>query len=338
MLGDALTAKVLAASANILDRNSLIKLIESESVNDFLSILKSTPSYAFLAPNIGGGVSEIESHLAHYPYAELERFFDYVGFPARSFVELLLEGEVVEVLKNILRLKHGSADASADFSFLRQTNFDVKKLMEETKSVQEVVQFAQGTPYHQPLVNSMQNFESTNEIFHLETNLDYDYSFRLREKMGCLSGADRDVASRFLGVEDDLYNVVWLYRGKFLCKLTDDEVSTFVIPYGYFLNKNSLQECSAADNVKDFERRIAQFGLDDLFGADGLLLSMSLKCRRKRRTEAAFLKKSPLGFLLWYWVCLRYETDLLINILEFIDASIAPDKRSELVKELLEWQ
>ena len=74
-------------------------------------------------------------------------------------------------------------------------------------------------------------------MFRIETELDFVYFTAIRREIKHLDKENSEVVLSIIGLEADLLNLGWIYRGKTFYKIPPEELFNYTIYNGYKLSK-----------------------------------------------------------------------------------------------------
>lgn len=332
MLSFALASKVEAAASNLSSQDEWYKYCDTSSVEEVINLISQKPIFQNLKRT--ATVNELELSIKNIQYVELERFLPFVNYPAKTFLNTIMLRREMESIKEMIRYKHAGLTEKPVLT--TSSNLNLQKIYDDSSSVVDIISALKDTIYFINLQSAIPNYENTKSCYFFETALDYTYWNFFRERMSVLYGDDKKVASYYVGVEEDLHNLAWIYRSKFLYTLAPEEITSYILPNGYNISKEKLQDFVNIENKKDFINLAAEHGYSELFKTEEISSFLFLLSSiRERRTKSNDLKKSGLGYLLWYLVQMQTEMNMLTMILESIDMNIDLEKRKSVIKEVL---
>jgi ATP synthase A1 C subunit len=194
----------------------------------------------------------------------------------------------------------------------------------EADTVEEALLLLSGTPYLQPAMSALDDYNEKKNLFPIETAMEIDYYRRLEKKVQKLSGRDRKIAAKLIGLEIDQKNIEWLVRLKFYYDIPVADLLDYNIPGGASLGRQQLMKIFQADSVEElltaaFDHYLGQAAM--LFSKvpqAGKLYVMEIilwdyLVREARRTLGGF--PFTIGTVLSYLILKRAEIRNLITIL-----------------------
>ncbi len=252
-----INAKLRARISKILPDDMFGQLAKAPSLDEALAILRDTP-FARL--------EEMYSRTGDLKQAELELLKDEIELyknvkqhlhkNSLELVEALLSQFEIENLKNAIRiyfdrrLRKYSTDASAHYILYDRIIHDIPiDIIINAENFDEIAGVCEGTPYCQIIKKYSHTVESEGSVFRMEIAFDHYYYENLLSAINRLDRKDRDVALRLVGVEIDLQNINWIIRFKKFYDLPAEAVMAAIIPEGFNLSRNVINELYSAQNV-----------------------------------------------------------------------------------------
>ncbi len=194
----------------------------------------------------------------------------------------------------------------------------------EADTVEDALTLLSGTPYLRPAMSALDDYREKKNLFPVETAMEIDFYRRLEEKVDKLSGRDRKIARKLIGLEIDQKNIEWLVRLKFYYDIPVADLLDYNIPGGESLGRQQLMEIFKAETVDD----LLTAAFDQYLGRAAMLFSKVPQAgklyvmeiilwdylvREARRTLGGF--PFTIGTILSYLILKRAEIRNLITIL-----------------------
>lgn len=194
----------------------------------------------------------------------------------------------------------------------------------EADTVEDALMLLSGTPYLQPALSALDDYNEKKNLFPIETAMEIDYYNRLKEKVDRLSGRDRKIARKLIGLEIDQKNIEWLVRLKFYYDIPVADLLDYNIPGGESLGRQQLMEIFKAETVDE----LLTAAFDQYLGRAAVLFSKVPQAgklyvmeiilwdylvREARKTLGGF--PFTIGTILSYLILKRAEIRNLITIL-----------------------
>jgi V/A-type H+-transporting ATPase subunit C len=212
------------------------------------------------------------------------------------------------------------------FSLGKYHTVPIEATMEAT-DLEGCVALMEKTPFARPLEIGYQQYEAEGKLFLLELALDLDYYERLWQSLRALGPLDRHNASRLLGIQYDVTNLVWILRFKEYYDLSPEQIFQYIIPHGWRIYGDIFWEVAADSDVTGaiVARQVSPY--DDLLrsvprGGEHevrpYILDVELRLLRYlyRESLETFMK-FPLqaALLLAFFMCKEMEIRDIITVL-----------------------
>jgi len=252
-----INAKLRARISKLLPESLFVKMARAYSLQEALTLLRDTP-YSIL--------DEIYRTTGDLKLGELELLKDevkvflevakYVSGGTLDLVQALLLGYEMENVKNAVRLffdrkiRNRSVDTSVHYLLRERIMHDVSiDGIINAENLGELLGALASAPYSSLVAELGERVLSEGTLFRLEVAFDHFYYKNLMEKAEVLDSRDRREALRIIGVEIDLVNINWIIRFRRFYNLPMKEVMSLVIPRGYHLKAERIQEAYTSQNV-----------------------------------------------------------------------------------------
>ncbi|UCF04914.1 MAG: V-type ATPase subunit [bacterium] len=336
-------AKVRARLSTLLAPELIDRLAETRDLSEFYSIIGGTiyepifsrPEITF-DPRVGERMlleQEAEWH------GELLQ--DLHG-AERDLVAHFLEKYEIENLKTALRIREGSRGEDEMKYIIRKEllNKLPYQAISEAASLEDVLPLIAGTPYLDPVRETIDDYHERGTLFPVEIGLEIDYYRRLKGKVEALSKRDREIAGRLIGLEIDQKNIGWLIRLKFYYDVPVGELLDYNIPGGSRMTRDRLRLAFRAETL----REVLSIALEKSFGnaLDFLIREEQLSrlylleiilwnylIVEARKTLAGF--PFTIGTVLSYLILKRTE---IRNIITILNGKVYKMGRSEIESHL----
>lgn len=250
-------AKLRARISKILTEDTFKKLIDSQSLDSTLALLRETPF---------ANLEEIYSRTGDLKLAELELLKKeialyreikiYVHENTMHLLDALLYKFEIDNLKNAIRIFFDRIIRKRDIESV--SSYLLKDpvihpipidAIANADYYSDIVELCANTPYEMIIRNNQTSVETEKSLFHLEIAFDHFYYKNLVEAISILEKKDKAIATRLIGVEIDLLNINWIIRLKNFNNLPLDIVLSTLIPEGFNLKKSMVAELYSAHNV-----------------------------------------------------------------------------------------
>jgi V/A-type H+-transporting ATPase subunit C len=332
-----INAKVRAMRSYLLSALVYRSLAASKDIKDLFSLLSQT-RYRKLVEELGSQtIEDLERALFWEEIEQLRIIEKFSKGRSRTVIRLFLERYDSERVKKLLRVWH-SQDIRKPDEFKQQIVFDlpVDQLL-STSSLSDWVDLLDGTPFKKVIEQEVPVYEEHKNLFRLEIALDRDYYGRLWKMIGSLSGIDRRIAQRLVGIEIDLRNLDWIVRFRKYYQLGLAEIVELLLPYGLYLGDEGVQQIASGENLIPVLSRLAK-GLrlpllEDQEGAPALEAIERFLYQVILMEVNRSFREFPLsiGSILGYYYLVRIEVKNLRTLVEAKRFGLTPQKTESLL-------
>ena len=257
----AINSKVKAMIGKMLSEEQYLKLLKCKDFKSTVKVLKEETNYGELLE--GYNLEKIhrgnlEIILDRHYISIYSKFINYFNGEYRKLIKALFIRWEIEDLKVIIRGKYlgRSKDEIENKliarSSLNTINYDYLLAL---KNVEEVIDGLKGSIYYKSLKNLAKD-TSEKGLFRIETELDFVYFSSVRQELKHLDNENKEVGYSIIGMEADLLNLGWIYRGKTFYKIPPEELFNYTIYDGYKLSKEKLRKLCYINNMADFHNLI----------------------------------------------------------------------------------
>jgi V/A-type H+/Na+-transporting ATPase subunit C len=253
-----INTKVKAMSTRFITRDDYEKMVNLDSVADFIAYLKKHPGYSELFQKYDEREvhrEEAERVFINALYLDYTSIYRFTNEEQRQDLELIFFRYEVNVLKTIIRLIHNhenTYDLSVFHPFFSKHSQINVSTLSSSRTMEEYVQNLKGTEYYS-ILSKLQSKNTNLTSFDYEMHLDVYYftkSWRLKDKM--LKGDNRKAFTHRMGTEIDLLNIMWIYRSKRNYDMNSADIFTYLIPVNYKLTKSQLARLVTCGSVDEF--------------------------------------------------------------------------------------
>ncbi|MGV8982753.1 V-type ATPase subunit [Clostridium sp.] len=329
----AINAKVKALMGKMLKDDQYLKLLKCKDFKSTVKVLKEETIYEqLLEPynldKIHRGDLEI---ILHKHYINIySKFINYFNGEYRKLIKAFFVRWEIEDLKVIIRGKYlgRSYDEIAlkliARSSLNTINYDYLLAL---KNVEEVVEGLKGSIYYKSLKNLSKGITEKG-LFRIETELDFVYFTTIRKELKHLDKENSEVVHSIIGLEADLLNLSWIYRGKTFYKIPPEELFNYTIYNGYKLSKEELRKLCYVNNIDELHSLIEKTPYAHIYEKD----DPNFIEKQRREFQKKYLKKilrenkTNIGMVMSYLMFYRIEVSDIISIIEQKRYSIAIDE------------
>lgn len=319
----AVNAKVKALKSKMLKEEQYLKLYECKDFKSAVNILKEETSYGeFLdkydLKDIHRGALEV---ILDRHYIEVyEKFLNYFSGEYRKIIKALFLRWEIEDLKIIIRGKYlGSSKERIESKLiakgpLNTINYDY---LLDLKDVEEVVEGLKGSIYYDNLKNLVNDINEKG-LFRIETELDFIYFSSIRKINKNLDKENRDVVSEISGLEADLLNLSWIYRGKVFYNIPPEELFNYTIYDGFKISKDEIRKLCYAASVEDFKKVLEKTPYFLIYEENdsNVIEKLEREFQKKYFNKNIKKNKTNLSVIISYLIVYRIETRDIISIIE----------------------
>lgn len=269
----AVNSKVKALEGKFLSNAQYKKLVESANYNAAVKFLKEETAYVdalkdFNVEELHRG--ELEIILKRYFIEKIFKLRYYFSGEYKILFKTLFMRFEIEDLKIILRGKYIGKSKEEIVPFLmckkELSQIDYATVTGAT-NIEMAIEKLKNTIYYKhlaPLVSSI----SEDGLFRIETTLDFQYFSSLRKLIKKLPKEDSKVIEKFIGINSDLLNLQWIYRGKKYYKISQEELLNYTIYDGYYLKRETLKKLCYSKDLDQFFEMISVLKYKDVFNKE----------------------------------------------------------------------
>jgi V/A-type H+-transporting ATPase subunit C len=317
-------ARIRALLSYLLSPPLFSRLLEAKDVYEVMEGLKGT-DYKAIQEHFDRGEADlvaIEKEFVIHDLAAYDKVYNSLsGKREKELVFLFIQRYELQELKAALRIWHKKAPVDIqDYLIDRKIAFaiDFHKIV-AAQNIEEIILFLDETPYKTPLLKTRDKFKRTGSVFYLETALDIDYYKRLLACVDTLSGGDRRIARKVLGIEIDIENINWLIRARKYYSLAAGDILEMVIPGGGTISADTVRQASGGEGMGGILDNIAvgpYMKIKDFAAGNAALLENFLyevMLQEIKRLLAGF--PFTIGTVLGYLILKSRETRNLTSLL-----------------------
>lgn len=259
----AAAAKMDKMASELLSDEDFASLVQEQDFESLLGRLKKFPMGEEI--NVTDSAYMAELKLQHYRRAQLKKLMYYYDGKYKSFVKAVLDWYEYETVKKVLRmLQVNKSDKESKQSLAREF---AKLQVDPVATIPAFVNELKHTKYY----NVLQPYEdekSSGVLFYMEMNLDKQYYQEL-VKISRTFGQDEQRALKtLLGRKIDLYNIIWIYRGRKYYNLLSEELINFSIRGGAKFTFDDMRRLCYMDELDEFVAAIRHTEYAFLFDGD----------------------------------------------------------------------
>lgn len=242
--------------SHLLRESDLNALLDAEDLEGVSHILENTPYRDEIAAVPIEGLTSVNLEKAFMKnfLRTFNEILEHSSEDIKSLLDYILRKFEVENVKAILRAKMAELGVDEALLFIipiRHYDETVcRRLLEKTKTVEDIVKMMAGTEYGQVLQGALNTYKETGLLIPLESALDDYVTMELWKDVHKLKGVDIKVAEEILGTEIDLLNMKAILRCKAL-EIDEEVIQRLILPTHYILTKEDLESGIMAIDVED---------------------------------------------------------------------------------------
>lgn len=257
----AINAKVKALKGRMIKKDQYMKLLNAVNFTECIKTLKEETSYSVLLNELDlDSIHRIELEITINKYYTFiyEKLVHYFNGEYRRFFKEFFRRVEIEDLKIILRGKSINKNNQEVFRMLtsnsKLSSVDLNELI-TSKNLEVFVEKLRGTPYYSSLKNLIKNVEEK-DLYRIETELDLLYFERIRRFLKLLDAKDRKVILKFIGIEGDILNLSWIFRGKLIYNISPEVLFNLTTPFTFGIRKSLIKELCYIRSFEEFRDKI----------------------------------------------------------------------------------
>ncbi|MEQ8155672.1 MAG: V-type ATPase subunit [Clostridiaceae bacterium] len=319
----AVNSKVKTLKGRMLNEEQYNQLLESKDYKSSIRVLKERTEYRGLLSKydldkIHRGDLEV---ILNRQYTSIyNKFIKYFNGEYRKFIRLLYLRWEIEDLKIIIRCKYiGRSKEEIKESLIAQNplnTLDYSYLI-DAKSLEDLSDRLKGSIYYDSIKNHIKDI-SHKGLFRIETELDFVYFQSIKKELKNLDKENSKVIDEITGLEIDLINLSWMYRGRNFFRIVPEELFNYTIYDGYKLSKENIKKlCYAKDN-EEFRRIIDKTSYSYIYQEDNTSVIEKREREYQKRYFSKLLKQNKMDFSVFmsYLILYRIEIRNIISIVE----------------------
>lgn len=320
----AVNTKIRSMMGDFLKDRHYENMLQKTNVSDIARYLKENTSYSeFLSGLYPDRASrrDIEEALKRNMIKNLDRLMCYFRDNNREFVRCLYlryEIEDMKVLARVIFNGENPEHIDRPLAFIGKYSRAVPEELYKSHNLRELIYAMKGTEffeYLEPILDGKRE-----NLFRFEMALDMSYFDIIKRGWGKLSKSDRELLKHWEGMQADLFNIQWIYRGKKFYQLTPEELLNYTINYGdklSFVKRKAMCYSKNLDELYDIAR-VAGYGF--LFKTEETRdIYMDRRIKRYIFYQLkALARKAPMSIIqiVAYVLFLEFQIRDIISIIE----------------------
>lgn len=327
--------KIKAMIPSLLKDRDYDELLSKKSVKEIVEYLKRDTAYSEVLKEVvpeqihRGKLEAIFKQSQVDDYIKLIHYFS--GY-SKEFIKLLLVRYEIEDLKILLRGIEAEKDPDkmrAAFIYLGQySKVDYDELA-KSRSIGDLIDSLKDTIYYSILQSAYPHYEETHNLFHMEMNLDLSYFRMIKKMIKKLSMDDNKILSKLIGMQVDLFNIIWIYRCKTYYELAPEQILNYTIDLYYSLDLQVVKEMCQAVSIEELEKTVQKTSYRKIFEEkkfEEILQGRAVQQYFYQTFHKAMKRgQLNLGTVLSYFKLKEYEIRDLITLIEMVRYENPPE-------------
>lgn len=241
----------------MLTRSEYRSLIEVDTPEDMLSLLKSTVYGRSVSKLKDYSIVEVERALREYQRKEHLRIIHGVDGPAKTLLERYYSRHEVELIKEALVLKQmgmGKEELGGLYPTKRISR-EILERMGEFKGLKESIEVLKGTGYYESLTRAFPGYQESGYLYYLTFALDSELYRKLWKSVAGLVGIDKNNARELVGSEIDVRNIMAALR----LRGYEGNVKEFLIPVRFHVSDAIFESLSRVRSISQLSSEVPRF-------------------------------------------------------------------------------
>lgn len=316
----AANTKAMVIIGKMLKVDDFNKLARMESIKDFEDYLVKNTYYSTIFKDEEIENKETEYLIKSHMYKNFDKLYHFYIDEYRWFFKSLLMRHEVENLKLMLRAIARNEDIQEIKGRLVYSevfsSIDYSKLI-EAGDIREFVDGLKTTEYYESLINYVDENPSK-ILFYMEMILDRLYFRQLYEAIVNLEKHDRKLTLELYGINVDLLNIQWVYRGRKYFGISSEELFNFTLNNGLKYNYKVLRNLCYMD-IDEFKSLVLSSEYKSMFQGPEYLMERAMERYLFENLEG-YSKKGKMSIIVPIVMLFKIEYEMrdLITILEGI--------------------
>lgn len=269
--------KIKVIMGNMLNVMDYKQLSSMDNLNDFTTYLARNTHYAAAIP-VDCDYDSIELKIKEHMLAYFDKLYYYYIDEYREFFLSVMMRYQVENIKLCLRAVVRGEDSSTVYKqrihFKTYPLIDCNRL-DNVDDVGEFIDRLADTKYHDVL-KRYTNEDPSKMLFYMEMALDRLYFEQVYESMIKLDKRDRNLNLELYGINVDLLNIQWIYRGRKYFGISAEELFNFTLNNGFRYNYKQLKEFCYME-LDSFKLIISQGAYKSMFEGQEFLTERNME-------------------------------------------------------------
>lgn len=266
----AINAKVKALKGRMIKKEQYIKLLNASNFTEYIKILNEETFYSVLLSALDLEIThrlELELAINKYYAIIYEKLVHYFNGEYRRFFKEFFRRLEIEDLKIALRGKSVGKNNKEVFRMLtsnsKLSSVDFDELT-NSKNLEVFIEKLRGTPYYNSLKNLIKNV-GAEDLYRIETGLDLLYFERIQRSLKLLGTKDGEVILKFIGIEGDISNLSWIFRGRLIYDVSPEVLFNLTTPFTFNIRKSLIKELCYIRSFEEFRDKIKKSPYSEIY-------------------------------------------------------------------------
>ena len=274
----ASNAKAKAILGGLLKDSDYEIMIKMDSVEDVYAYLKAQTHYKVMDWDSVDDTQTFEVLMKKHFFNTYEKFFHFYVDAYREFIKAMFCRYEVENLKLFIRAITRKESLTHIINHLiyshlySNVNYDA---LEKVENIKEFMLAIKNTQYYESL-SPFVDEDSVQMLFHMEMMLDRGYFNRLLESIQNLKKRDKDMMVNLLGINADILNIQWIYRGRQYFNISSEELFNFTLGSGKVYDYKALKALCYM-NLDDYRAFISKGVYADIFKDKAYMMERAME-------------------------------------------------------------
>ena len=274
----AANAKAKVILGRLLGEDDFIRLTQMRDPGEIKAYLLSKTHYSDMKWTQSEDEQAFEVLIKKYFFSTYEKFFHFYVDEYRDFIKAMLNRYEVENLKLIIRtLLRGESLSQIMDHIMRSalhSNIDYDALT-QVKDMDAFLSALKGTIYYDAL-RVFSDEDPEHMSFHMEMTLDRSYFNRLYDSILKLRKRDRDMMLELLGINVDILNIQWIYRGRKYFDISSEELFNFTLNAGKLYDFKALKALCYMD-LDDYRAYVSEGDYAEIFSDKAYMMERAME-------------------------------------------------------------
>jgi V/A-type H+-transporting ATPase subunit C len=297
-------------------------LIMFDDLNSVIDYFKNRTAY-------GDRLTILDSRNVLYFENQIKKaFFKYYGKFYHYFINedkdlfkaLFLRYEVENLklyVRNAIRLKpmENLKDEILITDLYSNLNYELLSLSVDLNTL---IESLHGTPY-QKIIKKYADQDDEKKLFYIEMSLDRHYFKQLSKAISNLSDKNKIPLIELLGVNSDLLNIQWIYRGRKYFNLSPEELFNYCLESGKKVKNEYMKKLCYIDDFEELKREVQKTKYEYMFADNDIMVERNMERIIFKLIDTLIIKNwdsiiVPIGYL----HKLEYEMRDIFTVFEAI--------------------